>query len=346
MRIGLDNIFRQLFVVHTKPTTLTMRYFYLLLFLLTSTTLLQAQQITVLDSKTKDPIPAANLYFYKDSKNILATSTDNLGQFTFSQDYDYFTVSFVGYKDKKYKKRRDETITIYLEEDVKKLKEVIVKADNRKTEIVNYKSRGYYSRIIGAKQTYGVLLFPIDSTTNYKLHSVFLNLEKVPLKSKIRVAFYETTTRNFTGKSRDKKKTYTATEIIPEINREIGHIDHILTANNETHIIEIKVDSTLISIPKKGVFVAVETLAMYDANDAEQALKHWSKFPILYFHTTRETNFCSLDSRVNPPEWQNSSKREQEFDKANSDHYIFPSFHDPSIGLKIMENRVIPEETK
>ncbi len=65
-----------------------MRYFYLLLFFLTSITLLQAQQITVLDSKTKDPIPLANLYFYKDSKNTLATSTDNSGRFTFDQDYD------------------------------------------------------------------------------------------------------------------------------------------------------------------------------------------------------------------------------------------------------------------
>lgn len=319
-----------------------MRYLLLTLSLLL-TYLFHAQEITILDAKTKDPIPAANIYFYKDSKNVLATSTNNLGQVAYNQDYDYFVVSFVGYKDKKYKKRRDETITIYLEEDVKKLKEIVVKADNRKIKIGDYKSRGYYSRVIGSKQSYGILLFAPDSVTNYKLYSILLNLEKVPLKSKIRIAFYHTTTRDFIGKSRDKKKSYTATEIIPDIKQEIGHLDYTLTANNDKHIIEIKADATLVSIPRNGIFVSFETLAMYDENDKQLDLKNWSKYPILYFHTTRMTNFCEIESRLNAPEWQNSSKREQQRYNINGDHYIFPQFNEPSVGLKIMENREIKE---
>lgn len=322
-----------------------MRYFFLA-FCFFVANLFHAQQITVLDAKTKDPIPAANIYFYKDSKNVLAASTNNLGQVTYNQDYDYFMVSFVGYKDKKYKKRRDETVTIYLEEDVKKLKEVVVKADNRKTEIGDYKSRGYYNRVIGSKQSYGILLFPPDSVTNYKLYSVLLNLEKAPLKSKIRIAFYHTTTRDFTGKSHDKKKSYTSTEIIPDIKQEIGHFDYTLTANNDKHIIEIKADSTMVSIPRNGIFVSFETLAMYDENDKELILNPWSKYPILYFHTTRETNYCHIWKNGPPPEWQNQAKRQYEFNKANNDHFVFPPFNEPSIGLKITEQRQIQEETK
>lgn len=322
-----------------------MRYLFLTLCFLV-TCLFHAQQITVLDSKTKDPIPAANLYFYKNNENVLAASTDDLGQLTPAPDYDYCMVSYVGYKETKYKKRREENAIIYLEEDVKKLKEVVVKADNRKTEIGNYKTRGYHSWIIGSNQTYGILLFPPDSSTNYKLHSVFLNMKKVPSRSKIRISFYETTTRKFTGKSKDKKKTYTATETIPEINKEIGHIDYMLAANNDKQIVEVKADSTLIAIPKNGIFVAFKTLAMYDEHNKEQQLKGWSKFPLLYFHTTRETNSCILETRISPPEWQNISKRTQEYDKINGDHYVFAYFQDPSIALKIMENRGPQEETK
>lgn len=323
-----------------------MRYLFLA-FCFFAANLFHAQLITVLNAKTKDPIAAANIYFYKDGKNVLAASTNDLGQVTYNQDYDYFVVSFVGYKDTKYVSQKNiKSIVLHLEEETTQLDEVVIKTPSKSKIVGHDKKKSSFSWHVGKNEYFAMLFLPTEKEKNADVKSVLVNFKSIPKKTRLVFTFYHTTTTTYRAKSPEKKLPFSVQQIVPDSTRIIGTYEYIVEASQKAKTIEVNLDSLAMNIPKEGIAVTVRAPEFYDDKDLLQEMKVGKHMPEVYFHRTTDKNLCWNETIGTQKTWINANETQIAGQKADKAHYLIPIFYEPSIGLKIMEQREIQEETK
>lgn len=223
-----------------------MKYFiFLLLFSITT----QSQNIVVLDSETKVPVPFATVLLLQNGKLIYGNYCGQDGNINIDASKNFDTVEFscIGYENKQ-NKRIDITDTIFLQRQAYELNEVVISGIN-KIETIGYNSnkkstfRGIDKGGIGA-----------------------VYIENIHKKTMLIKSFL------FTPVNTEKRKAYRLHFYKPDGNA-MWPGDEILNENITGFIeartkgaVEIDISSYAIEIPVEGIYVGIESLGICDSN--------------------------------------------------------------------------------
>ena len=297
---------------------------------------LQSQKILVLNNKTDEPIQSANIFIYKDGKNIKSGNTDDKGEFYFNTEYDSIVVHSIGFEEKKYIKNKNIDIIVRLKEKTTALKEVIVTSKKKKIILGEYKKESSETRVIGKAEQFA-LYFKKPAIKIYKITSIFLNLKKVPYNADLVVNFYtvDSIKREYLNQSKHTKSILT--EIIPDKKNKLGSLLYKLTPNSNKEILKINLDSLALKLPGTGIFVSLYIKDIYDNQGNKKPITSIEQLPLLYKHKTKENNYCEKLPN-NEDYWQNLNLVMRYHEDTDKYHPLIPmSYYEPSIGIKIEE---------
>ncbi|RAR75694.1 peptidase associated/transthyretin-like domain-containing protein [Flavobacterium aciduliphilum] len=298
----------------------------------------QNQKIVVLDANTDEPIQSATILVYKDGKNIQSGNTNEKGEFYIKTFYDSIIVHSIGYENYKYTEKDKSNIIIHLNEKVTILKEVTVRANKKQIILGDYLKKSSKTRVISKEGSHFAVLFKNKTNKQLWIKSILLNIKRIPNTTDVVFDFYSIDTIQRKYKSYSKNPTETLlTELIPNIKKNLNSYQYKLNASQNKGIVEVKIDTLNLKIPKEGIFISVYTKNIYDNVGIKIPITSIIQLPEIYKHKTEDNNYCVFVA-LNDIRWQNINLVEKCGEDNDDFHPLSPMiYYEPSIGLKVEE---------
>lgn len=275
------------------------------------------QNIEILDTVDKTPIPYVNLICYSNNQIIYGNYSDEKGIINIPQNIivDSMKISCVGYDTKKINEVQKK---IYLNKKLTILKEIIIYPKESKK--IGYSNEKLTSNFISISKGIEICAFIENSEKKeYKIESILFNVKKTKNNIKYRVHIYKQSNNNLSPGIE-----LTNVNIINEIEK------------NTKGIIEVNLSEYNIILPLEGVFVSIEGIDGF--GNELKSLKEKNEFTLELNVFKTESEIYQFKNHFNTTGWVNYNKwLPENYYTSFKKKYDKTKLYAPAFGLKVSE---------
>ncbi len=279
-----------------------------------------SQNIIISDSGTKQPIPFANIFLFKENKVINGYYCNDQGVFNFENSVDYEKIEFscIGYETKfivDFSKVKD---TIFLVQKNIVLDEIKIKKKNTILTELGFCNKKKKLNLSSFKGSEIVVFIKNNSGKDKDINSFLFKIKRQEkYKTAVRIHLYKKAT----------DKIYPGAEILTEDI--IQYLDGKLKG-----LVEVDVSKYGIELPFEGAFVGIEWLGIVDEKTGKflEGIENWSDTSI---EINDEINqpLTFMRNNLKNKIWSNTERLKKDFVKIKYKNYPNASF-----GIKIYNN--------